>query len=108
MPLIASERSFKDNSLSDWLGRSYGELNIVATYNLMYNAAVMVASGIGTACGCIRLNCKYDGTSFVPASPMIPSHAVFAWKKAISQSRTTAAFIEFAKKYINNITADRK
>ena len=47
----------RDNELADWIGKKYEDLNIVSTYNLMYNAAIMVANGMGVA-GCIKLDCR--------------------------------------------------
>lgn len=99
LPLIISERSLRDNSLADWLGKSHDEMNIVATYNLMYNAAIMVANGMGVA-GCIKLDCTYNGTRFVTAYPLVTNNSVLAWKKTSSQSPTVDAFLTFFKKYI--------
>lgn len=106
LPLIISERSLRDNSLTSWLGENLDDLNIVATYNLMYNAAVMVANGMGTAC-CIKLDCRYDRTFFVPTLPLVTNSAVLAWKKTFSQSPNVDAFIEFSKKYIKSISSYR-
>lgn len=96
LPLIISERSLADNDLSDWLGQSYEDTNIIATYNLMYNAAMMVAGGMGAA-GCIRLKCSYEGIKFIPAKPEVYNKAVFTWKKTMAQSNTVKAFIDFVK-----------
>lgn len=105
MQLIIAERSMTDQDLADWLGASYEKINIVSTYNLFYNAAVMVAAGMGVAGG-IKLNCKYGGVTFVPARPLVKNNSVLAWKKTISQSHTVSAFIEFCMLYINGITSN--
>lgn len=99
LPLIISERSLLDNDLADWIGKGYEELNIICTYNLMYNAAMMVAGQMGVA-GCIRLGCEYEGTRFIPARPKVENRAVFAWKKASIQSKAVTAFIDFLEIYI--------
>ena len=106
LPLIIAEKFLESQELEKWFGKRNDELNIISTYNLMYNAAVMVAKGMGVA-GCIKLNCAYDGTKFIPAKPPVENHAVLAWKKTISQSHAVAAFIEFAVLYINQISRNR-
>lgn len=105
LPLIISERSMRDNELADWIGKKYKDLNIVSTYNLMYNAAIMVANGMGVA-GCIKLDCRYEGTRFVPARPSVKNNSVFAWKKALSQSQAVSSFIEFSRIYIKRISSN--
>ncbi len=49
IPLIASRQSMAHNELSGWLGREYESLDIVATYNLLYNASLMVEENVGCA-----------------------------------------------------------
>ena len=105
LPLIISERSMRDNELADWIGKKYEDLNIVSTYNLMYNAAIMVANGMGVA-GCIKLDCRYEGPRFVPARPSVKNNSVFAWKKALSQSQAVSSFIEFSRIYIKRISSN--
>ena len=55
IPLIMSRQDMAsqkaDNDYLDWFGKTYELLNIVAGYNLMYNGALMVKSGIGCAVG---------------------------------------------------------
>lgn len=53
LPLICSRINIRQstvkNAYVEWFGKSFEKLNIVATYNLIYNAALMVESGIGYA-----------------------------------------------------------
>lgn len=53
LPLICSRISIRQsavkNAYAEWFGNRFEKLNIVATYNLIYNAALMVESGIGYA-----------------------------------------------------------
>ena len=48
LPLICS-RQWIDQELPQWFGMDTGKTNIVATYNLAFNGAVMVKAGIGYA-----------------------------------------------------------
>ena len=38
-----------DNEFAGWLGREGHSLDTVGTYNLLYNASLMVAAGVGCA-----------------------------------------------------------
>jgi DNA-binding transcriptional LysR family regulator len=53
VPLICSrqamKQTFSKNEFADWFGEDFDKLNIVTTYNLAYNAAIMVEEGIGFA-----------------------------------------------------------
>ena len=64
-----------------------------------------VANGMGVA-GCIKLDCRYEGTRFVPARPSVKNNSVFAWKKALSQSQAVSSFIEFSRIYIKRISSN--
>lgn len=105
LPLIISERSLVDHDLADWIEKGYEELNIISTYNLIYNAAMMVAGDMGVA-GCIKLNCKYKGVKFIPAMPKVENKAILAWKKTMAKSKAVDGFLQFAQIYINDITAN--
>ncbi len=49
VPLLCSRQSMVGKEISQWIGRDFDKLNIVATYNLVYNASIMVDEGIGYA-----------------------------------------------------------
>ena len=49
LPLLITSRSIVQNEIANWFKESYDHLNIIATYNLIYNAAIMVEHGIGYA-----------------------------------------------------------
>src|SRR5699024_4792826 len=53
LPLICSRQAISShrtgNEFSDWFGEDFEKLNIVTTFNLVYNAAIMVDAGIGYA-----------------------------------------------------------
>ena len=59
VPLIMSRQEMAaqkaGNDYLDWFGGSYELLNVVAGYNLMYNGALMVRSGLGCAVGLDRI-----------------------------------------------------
>lgn len=82
-PLIRSKHSLGKSIISDWFRKSSEELNIVATYNLLYNASIFVEEGIGYAVcldKIIRME-KIGNLCFRPLYPKLESHLAIAWKK---------------------------
>lgn len=82
-PLLCSRQMLIQNELSGWLGYPLDRLNIVGTYNLIYNASIMVEEGLGCALTIDRL-INTSGNSrlcFRPFEPGISANLVVAWKK---------------------------
>lgn len=82
-PLICSEQSLGKSILSEWFRKNPEELDIVATYNLLYNASILVEQGLGYAVSLDRL-INTSGNSnlcFRPLYPELISHLDIAWKK---------------------------
>lgn len=82
-PLIRSKHSLGKSLITDWFKKSSEELNIVATYNLIYNASILVEEGIGYAVSLDKL-INTSGNSnlcFKPLYPKLISHLDIAWKK---------------------------
>ncbi|MGG3121684.1 LysR family transcriptional regulator [Priestia megaterium] len=100
VPLICSrqamKQTFSKNEFADWFGEDFHKLNIVTTYNLAYNAAIMVEEGIGYA---ITLD-KIVNTStasnlcFRPLQPRLESGLNIVWKKHHVLSAAANAFIK--------------
>ena len=55
LPLIISNQAMVKNEIAGWMGGNYDNLNIVATYNLLYNASLMVEEGVGYALSIDRI-----------------------------------------------------
>ena len=87
VPLIASrqmsEKYSAQSGFLNWFGKNFKKLNIVATYNLVYNAAIMVKAGIGYAVTLDKLvNTTGDSEiCFRPLSPKLESSLDIVWKK---------------------------
>lgn len=87
LPLICSRQvmnqTYSKNEFADWFGENLDKLNVVTTYNLAYNASIMVEEGIGYA---ITLD-KIVNTSgesnlcFKPLEPRLESGLNLVWKK---------------------------
>lgn len=99
VPLIIPHRAIVRGEIANWFGDSFDEINITASFTLMYNAAIMVKNGIGSALG-IRLESRYDSLCFIPLYPTLDFGALFVWKKNYLQSAAAVKFIEHCKKYL--------
>ncbi|RHG08816.1 LysR family transcriptional regulator [Megamonas funiformis] len=97
-PLIIAKRTAVQNELINWFNNSSEKLNIVATYNLILNAANMVKHQIGVAL-CFNLNFDnlYQDLRFIPLFPEIKTGAVLIWKKNHIYSQTMFHFIKSIK-----------
>lgn len=83
IPLIYSAQNMVSDVLSDWIGKNMDELNIIATYNLVYNASLMVDEGVGYAI-CLDKLINTSGNSnlcFRPLYPTFEAHLNIVWKK---------------------------
>lgn len=100
VPLLASRQMSpkysKDSGFLDWFGDKYEELNITATYNLVYNAAVMVKAGVGYAVTLDKLadTSKESDICFKPLSPKLESGLDVVWKKYQVFSPAAKLFFE--------------
>ncbi|MCM3768713.1 LysR family transcriptional regulator [Neobacillus niacini] len=87
VPLICSrqvlKQTFSKNEFADWFGEDFDKLNIVTTYNLAYNAAIMVDEGIGYAVVLDKIvNTSSDSNlCFRPLEPRLESGLNMVWKK---------------------------
>ena len=96
IPLIVSRQSMVHNELSGWSGRDFDKLNIVATYNLIHNASLMVDEGFGYALCLDRLVFSADNNNFCfrPLEPRLEAHLDIAWKKYQVFSKAAEKFLE--------------
>lgn len=87
VPLICSrqamKQTFSKNEFADWFGEDFDKLNVVTTYNLAYNAAIMVDEGIGYAITLDKIvNTSSDSNlCFRPLEPRLESGLNMVWKK---------------------------
>ena len=99
LPLIGSKQKSADDKISTWIGREYKTLNIVASYNLIFNASLMVEKGIGYAL-CLDRLVNTAGSSHLCFRPLKPSLEVdvdIVWKKEQVFSKAAALFLQRLK-----------
>jgi DNA-binding transcriptional LysR family regulator len=99
MPIINTKRSIVQNEIESWFGDDYAKLDIIAIYNLIYNAAIMVEEGLGYAITLEKLVNINDETNicFKPFYPKLETGSVIVWKKYQVFSTATTKFIENIK-----------
>lgn len=103
LPLICSrqvvQRLGQRNEYSDWFAETGERLNIVATYNLIYNAALMVEEGVGYAIALDRLvnTTSHSRLCFRPLKPGVKSGMNLVWKKYQVFSSGAELFLERAR-----------
>ena len=100
VPLIASRQMSKkysaESGFLDWFGEDFDRLNITATYNLVYNAAIMVEAGMGYAITLDKLikNIETGSICFRPLNPRLESGLDVVWKKYQVFSPAAKLFLE--------------
>lgn len=103
LPLICSSQEIVKNEISGWLNDDYNKLNIVATYNLIYNASLLVEEGSGYALGLDKL-INTSGNSklcFIPLEPKLEIGLTLIWKKYHLFSKAASYFLNQLRKEIN-------
>ncbi len=101
-PLIVSRQAIKGEILTDWLEKDISQLNIIAYYNLIYNASLMVEEGLGYAL-CIDkiINITEDSNiCFKPFYPNLEAGMDIVWKKYQVFSRASQKFLEALKQML--------
>lgn len=95
-PIMLPSRDSIKKELMNWFGDAAEKLNISATFNLSYNGAVFAQRGAAIALS-LKLDCKYDGLTFVPLCPAVEFGSVLAWKAHQTFPPAAAAFIRYVK-----------
>ena len=103
IPIICSRQPIynraSENKFLEWFQSDFDKLNIVATYNLIYNASIMVKSGIGYAV-CLDKLINTNGSSlcFVPLKPKLEAELNIVWKKGQIFSPASRIFLDMLYK----------
>lgn len=98
-PLILSAQKTDAWPMSSWFGQDITRLNIVATYNLVFNASLLVEEGLGYAV-CFDKLINVSGDSklcFRPLSPKMEAEASIIWKRYQLLSKAAEKFMDCLK-----------
>lgn len=104
LPLICSNQIMFQNEIAGWMNQSYDKLNIVATYNLIYNASLLVEEQNGYAL-CLDKLINTSGTSqlcFRPLEPPLKVGITLGWKKYHIFSQASQYFIKLLRQEFDN------
>ncbi len=94
-PLIISHQRQDTRYLSQWMKRELSRLNVVATYNLVFNASLLVDEGLGYAlCFDKLINTQGSTLCFRPFSPKLEASACLIWKKYQVFSKAAETFLD--------------
>ena len=99
-PLILSAQKNDDLSMVHWMQRDISKLQVVATYNLVFNASLLVEEGLGYAL-CFDKLINVTGDSrlcFRPLFPKMEAEASIIWKCYQVFPKAAQKFIEALQK----------
>ena len=102
-PLIISRQTNEDSGIMRWLNTTPDKLNIVATYNLAFNASLMVDEGLGYALTLDKI-INTSGNSnlcFIPLKPDIKVEMFILWKKYQMFNKAGDKFLEDLENKLN-------
>ncbi len=100
VPLICSRQAIsgerQGNEFTGWFGEDFDKLDIVTTFNLIYNAAIMVEAGIGYALTIDRIvnTAESSNLCFRPLEPRLDSGLNIIWKKYQVFSSAAELFLD--------------
>ena len=82
IPFIFPNQAINDNRMVSWFGGDLKSLNIVSTYNLIYNASFLVEQGMGSAfCIANLVNLHGRNLTFRPFEPPLTGSMYLVSKK---------------------------
>lgn len=100
-PLILSQQEH-DSPLERWLQRDPRELRIVATYNLVFNASLLVDEGLGYAiCYDKLINTQGSGLCFRPLDPALMAPGYVVWKRYQVFSKAASLFLQHLREVLD-------
>ena len=89
--------------VADWFGEYYDKMNVYATYNLLYNAAMLVNCEIGAAISIEGAASLYKNPNiiFKPFYPELAVTSTMVWKKHQPQTQAVSTFLEYVREKLN-------
>ena len=102
LPLICSNQRLVKNELAGWLGGNDRKLNIISTYNLLYNASLIAQEGHSYVL-CFD-NIVYAGADsllcFKPLEPKLEAGINMVWRKYQLFSKASEEFLKLLKEEV--------
>jgi len=96
LPLIVSEQLQGNRTFAERTGLDWDTVHIVGTYNLLFNASLLVKEGVGHALCLDRIvNTSGSELTFVPLTPALTANTYLIWKKQAVLSRPAKTLLEW-------------
>jgi DNA-binding transcriptional LysR family regulator len=104
IPIIMPKQAMEHHEIFEWFGKSSEALNIVATYNLIFNATLMVDQGMGFALCLDKIANTSSESSlcFRPLYPSLYADIKIVRKKYHTLSKASEAFFNKLKVICDN------
>lgn len=104
-PLIISHQASANSEMFSWLKTDISRPNIVATYNLVYNASLFAKKGFGYVIALAGIiNTAGDSElCFRPLYPTLEAGLCIVWKKYQVFSRASNAFLQQLQQEITSL-----
>ena len=101
-PLMLPYRAAMSSDLMTWFGDARANLDVVATYDLAYNASRFAKAGFGCA---VALDGIVDsgsgsGLAFRPLRPALETDLFLVWRRSHRLSRAARAFSEEVRRLV--------
>lgn len=98
-PLILSHQRGGNETFAEWIGEE--KMQVVATYNLLYNASLLVEAGLGYAVGFDKLiNTEGSDLCFRPLFPSLYAQSRIIWKRYQIFSRPVSIFLKYLREWL--------
>lgn len=95
LPLICSRQGM-DDEMRSWFGEDLDRMDVIATYDLLFNATLMVRAGMGYAIGfeSVVSTGPGSGLCFCPLAPELTSPMNLVWRKYQALSPAAERLLE--------------
>lgn len=98
-PLIISRQALHKKEINKWFDNRADNLNIIATYNLAYNASLMAEENLGYVLTLDKLiNTADSNLKFTPLYPQTTIDIKLVWKKYQINSKAVERFVKKIEK----------
>lgn len=103
-PLIFNRNTKDGGLLTTWLRKNLSEINVAATYNLLFNASLMVKEGLGYAFALDKIiNTAGDSNlCFIPCQPELTAEMYLIWKKYQIFPKATGKFLKIIQDVVDS------
>ena len=102
--IITTNQAMAEGEFSGWSGGLYKKYSIAVTYNLLYNAAILVEENVGIALCIENIIRDYEKNPlcFRPLDPQMNVGLDIVWKKHYVFSKAAEIFLDELREYLQS------